>query len=204
MKSLEVLSATLNPETGFIEVIKLITNDDDTTEFAGHSIHPETLEWWSAVYGIEDKDELIDMVLFEPYVENVSPMTMTEEEARTVHQQRISSFKQKHNKAVSKARSTQLIRASEVDNKYATQDDPYDFIKESAPFDAEVIEVKRTHINNIRNGNLAAKDKQAADGKTRKDVLRSKLDRTIKRPAETISKVKSPPPIILEKRKKVR
>lgn len=206
MKSLEVLSAKLNEETGFIEVIKLITNDDDTTEFAGHSIHPETLEWWAAVYGINNKDELIDMILFEPYVENVSPMTMTEAEARTVHQGRINTFKSTFNKTVSRVRSTELIKKSEVDNQYATQEDPYEFIKRVSPFDVKVVDVKKNHINNIRKSNIVAKDKMIMGAKDREADLKAKLLPPRSREAQaTTSKptTPTPPPVILEKRKKV-
>lgn len=203
MKSIEILSARLNEETGFIEIIKLITNDDDSTEFAGHSLPVETLEWWSAVYGIEDQDELIDLVIYEPYVENVSPMQLSEREARDSHRSKVSTFKQKHFKATTKTKAANAIRNSEVDNKYAdaATNDPYQFIKDTCPFDLEVIEIKKQQINHIREENQNAKLKLDPNRPGRKDELLKRFAGPTRKPTEE-TKRSAPPPVVLEKGKR--
>ncbi len=208
MKSIEVLSAILNEETGFIEVIKLITNDDDSTEFAGHSIPLETMEWWSAVYGIEDQDELIDIILYEPYVENVSPMQMSEKDARDSHRSKITAFKEKNHKPISKSKAAIAIRNSNVDNKYADDapEDPYQFIKDACPFDAEVIEIKKQHIQRIREENEKSRSKLNPNRLGRKDELLKRMagpGREVKEIKED-KRPSAPPAVVLEKGKRIK
>lgn len=204
MKSLGILSATVNGESGFIEVIKAIVNDDDSIEYAGHSFHPETLEWWAAVYGIEDKDEIIDMIMFEPYVDNVSPMNMSREDAKKEQQSKVTNFKQKYKRDVSRKNAAQAIRDSEVHDKYATaaDRDPYEFIKAACPFDAEVIEVKKSHVDMIRGKNMESNDRTRSNEPSRKEELQRRLGYAAKRPSEESTRPKPPPPVILEKGKR--
>lgn len=153
MRSLEIISALFNEETGYVEVAKEIVNDDGTVEFAGHSFHPETVEWIGAVYDTKDMNEIIDLILYEPYVENVDPITMSASEAKIKHKNLISTFKAvKKDKAFKKDKTLQAIRDSDVPNKFAdaASEDVYDVIKRLCPIDDDLFEAKKEHANRVR------------------------------------------------------
>lgn len=148
MKSMAVLSAHYNPETGFIEVAKEIVNDDDSIEYAGQSFHPETVEWIAAIYDTNDMDEIIDFILYEPHVENVDPMSMTAEEARQLHKDKIDTFKKDKKKANhNKQNSLSALSRSGVPARFvdAGAEDPYDVIKRESSIDKGVLIEKKKH-----------------------------------------------------------
>jgi hypothetical protein len=191
-----VLSALYNEETGFIEVAKEIVLDDDTIEYAGQSFHPETLEWLAAVYDTHDLDELVDLVLYEPHVENISPLQISAEAARTLHKEKIDEFKKdkKPKKAASKAQIAAALTASPVDNKFAAaaEEDPLDFIKRTCPFDVEAVRAKHEHVSDIR--------KNFKDTRTQKRVISDR--EPIRNRLPRSEPVKELPPVILEGKKR--
>lgn len=153
MRSLEIISAVHNEEHGYIVVAKQITNDDGSIEFAGHSFYPESVEWIGAVYDTKDMDEIIDLILYEPYVDNIDPMLMTATEAKIKHKNLINTFKAvKKDKTFKKSDAIQAIRDSEIPNEFADAalDNPYDVIKELCPIDDDLFEAKKEHANRVR------------------------------------------------------
>ncbi|HEY9659112.1 MAG TPA: hypothetical protein V6C65_11715, partial [Allocoleopsis sp.] len=71
MKAVTVLSATLVDD--LIHVVKEFIEDDDTVSLNLHIFARDTIEWRAAEYDIDpetDFDTLINIVLFEPFVDN--------------------------------------------------------------------------------------------------------------------------------------
>lgn len=179
MKSLEIISAVFNAETGFIEVAKEIVNDDDTIEYSGQSFHPETLEWWAAIYDTEDFNELIDMILHEPHVENIEPFQMSATEARTAQKTRVDNFKAAHKVKKSLVRTNVQVTLadSKLPQKFidAAKDDPYQIIKDACLFDPEVLEIKREYVRTSRQKSIAQVERPKQDRAT---LLKSRLTKT--------------------------
>lgn len=161
MRSIDVLAALLNEETGRIEVVKEITNDDGSVEFAGQDFHPETLEWWAAVYDTNDIDELIELLVLEPHLDNVNPVEMSASDARAAQRQMLAGFKAKHQKVVrTKGTAKAILQQSVLPAKYANaaEEDPFQVIKRHCPIDPEIIAIKKRHVERIRQANnLTAK-----------------------------------------------
>jgi len=157
MKSMTVLAALYNEETGFIEVAKEIVNDDDSVEFAGQIFHPETVEWIAAVYDTS-ADEAIDFILFEPYVENISPMEVTASVARLTHRTKIFNFRRDFSRPIPYTRQQimDLLLESPVDNKYtnAAVEDPLDVIRRECPVDDQVVALKKVHVGELRSSRM--------------------------------------------------
>ncbi len=207
MKSIEIISAVYNEESGFIEIAKEIVNDDDSIEYAGQSVHPETIEWWAAVYDTEDIDEVIDLILYEPYVENIDPISMPAEEARLKHKEKVDTFKKdKKKKNGNKSASLSRMTDRGIHQKFveAGSRDPYESIKQHCHIDREVFEAKKAHTEERR---LAAKQKE-----TKAVGLREPKDRlaeVTRKPAfnpqvRENKEVKKPSTIKLEKGRRVR
>lgn len=183
MKSLEVLSAVFNSETGFVEVAKEIVNDDNSIEYSGQSFHPDTLEWWSAVYGTENLDELIDLILHEPHVENIEPMKMSATEARAAQKNKVDNFKVAHkpSKSLTRANARVALAQSGLPEKFinAAEQDPIQVIKGVCPFDPEALEIKRKYIHDLRAKNTVVNSARP----DRVEALRRQLQRP-ERPAQ--------------------
>lgn len=154
MQSFRVLSVVFDAENDRVEVVKEITEDDGSTNLNLHTFHPETLEWRAAEYGIDDMEELFDLVLHEPFIEDVLPLQLPLEVARSLSRTRVSQAKSKlaSTKARSSADHKARLRTAGVDAKYISAADvtPMDAIKLYCPFDQEVIDVKRAHIEKAR------------------------------------------------------
>lgn len=171
MRSMEIISAIQDEEHGYIVVAKEITNDDGSTEFAGHSFYPESVEWIGAVYNTKDMDEIIDLILYEPYVENVDPTLMSATEAKTKHKELIDKFKtEKKDKQFNKSRAVQAIRNSEVPNVFADAavEDAYEVIKRLCPIDDDLFEAKKEHADRVRQQRRAGKQVPTKEEKLKK------------------------------------
>jgi hypothetical protein len=211
MKSMTVLSAHHNPETGFIEVAKEVVNDDGSIEYAGQSFHPETVEWLAAIYNTEDMDEIIDFILYEPHVENVDPMSMTADEARKLHKEKIDNFKKDKKKAShNKQVSLQALSRSGVPTRFvdAGTEDPYDVIKRETSIDKSVLIEKKKHAERARS---QFKNGQVQDQRSRRSPeqrlasLRKAEPQPSRpeRPREEKGKVQ-PPAILLKNGRRVK
>jgi hypothetical protein len=179
MKSMDVLSARLNETSGRIEVIKAITNDDDTVEYNGHSFHPETPEWRAAELGLDNLDDAIEAVLFEPFIEPVEHLKMTTEEVRAEHLRRIGAAKAKltrKNGRVSSAQAKQGLLQAGLPKVFvdASDRDPRQVIKEHCRFEDDVLDVKREYLDRLRKveREKAVRPKQ---NKTRVEHIREQL-----------------------------
>jgi len=154
MKSMRIFSVIDKPEEGTIHVVKEVTNDDDSLDYIFHIMPKDIFEWRSVEYGISDLDELIDIVLHEPYVDALNPIEHSVTEVRNKVRNNISDLK---SRMVNKQKHTPTeaittMRQRGMDEIYISgaTDDHSLIIKEICLFDDKVIRVKGQHIDNIR------------------------------------------------------
>lgn len=215
MKSFRVLCASVNPSTGFIEVVKELTADDNTTSLNLHTFHPETLEWKAAELDLSDLDEIIDGILHEPFFEDVQALQLSKEDAKTLFRTRLTEAKARLTSPIPRnaiAIRTLLGNAG-VAQRYidAVNGDPIQAIKAACPFSAEVIAVKRGHTDKVRAVALnekAAKVQAPPTSSERvarlKDQLRTQVDSSGRRPEVPVQEVSLPPIILGERRGRTR
>lgn len=194
MRSFRILSAVYNPASDHLEVAKELTDDDGSTSLCLHIIHPETLEWHAAEYDIDDVDELVELVLHEPFIEDVQPLSIGLEEAKTRIRARVLEAKTRLASPIVKDKEEHKnrLRAAGVDSKYveAADEEPLDVIKQHCPFDGEVVAVKREHVAKIRNSMVAQEGMvaQKLSSSERVAALRRNL-----RPSDGSDQVSRPP-----------
>lgn len=213
MKSFRTVSAVYNSFYDLIEVVNETVNDDDTVELGLHTFSPETLEWRAALYDTDDLDELIDMVLLEPFIEDVRPLQKTKEEATRLQRERVSEAKQRlrRNGPFSRVGVADALRSRGVDKKYsdAAEENPYEVIKRHCPFDPTVLEVKREFVAMQRESQRAAHQRPIPE-QSRAERLRERLlgsarsgkARTPQQPRKLPESASGEqPPIVLEGKK---
>lgn len=205
MKSVTVLAARYNEESRRIEVVKEIIEDDDSVNLNLHSFDAETLEWRAAEYGIEDLDELVEIVLLEPFIEDVKCLHVSSEEALSTTRARVAELKLKmlsQTKMKASVRNT-LVTAG-VDQVYvdAVANNPFQVIKDNSFVTPETLKLKRAHVAKTREG--IKKDKQVkVQGRDRLAALRSSLEpKAAKqdRPKKEEARSGVLPPIVLTKK----
>jgi hypothetical protein len=210
MKSFRVLSALLNPETRLIEVVKEITNDDNSTELNLHTFHPEAAEWKAAELDLDTLDDAVDSILHEPFMEDMRSLELSATDAKALHQGRLASLKAKlgpqANSPVA-AKKARLVAAG-IHQKYidAADNDPLTVIKQHSLFDPDVIAVKREHTDLVRRNFIVQNRTQSTQETPRAEQLRRILmpkvhpsgDRQVNVPVEEPDL----PPIILGKESK--
>lgn len=168
MKAFRVLATSVNPNTGFVEVVKEVTADDNSVSLNLHTFHREVLEWRAAEYDTNDIDEVIDGILYEPFFnEDVLSLQQSVDDARTKFRAVLASTKARllpngipRNPVVIKAQ----LRTAGVDQRYidAVDNDPIQVIKNACPFDTNVIAAKRIHTNKVRERAVTEKAQAAA------------------------------------------
>lgn len=215
MKSFKVLGASVNPATGFIEVVKELTADDNTVSLNLHTFHPECLEWKAAELGLTDPDEIIDGILHEPFFEDVQPLQLSEEDARTLFRTRLSDAKTRltnstpRNVVAIKA----ALRNAGVDQRHidAIDNEPFQVIRNACLFDAEVIVVKQEHIHSVRSAYAIARAKpQEAPLSPSERVARIRQQHAVppdgsrRQPEVPVDETPLPPIILEGKRGKAR
>lgn len=180
MKSMRILSVVDITSEGLIHVIKEIINDDNSTDYIIHVMPVDIFEWRSAEYGIDDLDELIDIVLHEPYLESFNPLHTKEEDAKTLIRVNVNKVKSKlSNKQHTLNEAKQTLTQRDMDDKYvngATINHASD-IKKICHFDDHVINAKKEHIRKVR-----------ADHETQ-----SKIPKTILTPEERANRISAMP-----------
>jgi hypothetical protein len=169
MKSFRILSASVNPSTGFIEVVKEITADDNSISLNLHVFHREALEWKAAEFDTDDIDEVIDGILHEPFFEeDINSLQLNTEDAKTKFRANLASAKARLTNNIPRNPVTikAQMRVAGVDDRYidAVDNDPVQVIKVACLFDAEVITAKRIYTNKVRNKAVADIAEAAAMG----------------------------------------
>jgi len=196
MQSFRVLSAVYDAENDRIEVVKEITEDDATTSLNLHTFAPETLEWKAAEYAIDDPDELVEIILHEPFMEDVRSLQLTPEDARDQVRQRVAETKVRLTPAVTNGKLSVLATKSRLQTagvaaKYvaAAENDPLEVIKGASPFDELVIDVKRQHLARVRKdlSEGGTRVRKGASPEERAAVLSSALRMERKREAPQVA-----------------
>lgn len=211
MKSVSVISAVYNEELNIIEMVKEIINDDDSVELNLHTFDPEALEWRSVIYGIDDEDELIDIIVYEPYVEDIKPLEYSIEVARARCRERIAEVKERSQPKPRPGNGNgngNGVNAA-LPGKYAvsTKEQAYSLIKDSSLFHPVAIEAKREFVEAQRLSNTEPKARPNNEERAR--LLKERFDAMKGRDPvpEDNSKLKKVkigelPAIVMEGRKK--
>lgn len=155
MQSFEVLAARYSNRNKCIEVVKEITNDDGSTELMLHLFAPDILECRAAEYGVDDPDELVEMVLWEPYMQSIPLLEVTASTAAQLHRGQRATAKAalSPKKVRTKVDKQERLRSAGVDQKYidALEEDPLAEIKRLCPIDKDTLRLKREHVQRIRD-----------------------------------------------------
>lgn len=195
MQSFRVISVVYDEENGRIEVVKEITEDDGSTSLNLHTFNPETLEWKAAEYDIADVDELFDIVMHEPFIDDVRPLQLDKQAAKSLVRARVAALKAGATStkldgraAATPAEKTTLrnrLNQAGVPDKYvaAVDENPLVVIRRHCPFDEEVIDVKRNHLEKSRQEVAAerANVRQQMSPTERAEALSRSLERSSKR-----------------------
>lgn len=211
MKSFTVLAAHYDEVNDRMEVVKEITADDGTTSLNLQIFHPDTLEWRAAVYGIDDHNELIDLIVHEPFMEDINPLHKSLEETRTLYKTRIAAAKAKfktNGRAVRVLASMDIkakLSAAGVARKYvdAVSVDPYEAIRASCKIDKDSLKEKQDHIKEVRRQIASEQPPE----KVRPGQLRAQLNNLRRdHPQEVVAtnSNKLPPIHLDEKGKRIR
>lgn len=188
MRSVAILCARLDADSGRIEVAKEIVLDDGSVEYNCHSFDSESLEWRAAEFGIDNINDVIDVILFEPFAAPTSVTELTHKVGRDQHLEKVreakatlavgndstkalsANLKIQDNNATRKNR----MRAAGIGDAYiaAVDSDTYDVIRQTCPFESEALDVKRDHITRMRESLLAKVETPKA---SRIDELRRRL-----------------------------
>jgi hypothetical protein len=155
MKSLRVLAVHYNELKRQFEIVKELTADDDTTSLNLHVVPEDAFEWKAAEYGLTTIDQVIDLIVYEPHSEPVNHLALSPEEARTQHLSKVLQRKQALNsngKTFNKGQARARLQNAGVAQHYvdATDTDPYEVLRTTAPFDAVVIAMKSVAIRRVR------------------------------------------------------
>lgn len=205
MKSFRVLAARHVPEYGVVEVVKEITNDDNSTELNLHVINVQTLEWRAAEYGLTDVNEALEVILAEPFLPPMQPLQMSEAQARTQIRDHIKTMVRDARRNIPADRA-RLVSAG-VPQVYvdAVAEEPLTVIRNFCPFTLETLAAKTAavaahrrslglSINEARKGPAGVVDQKPL---TRKNttVSGARVERSEERGGEL-------PPIVLGGKKK--
>jgi hypothetical protein len=124
---------------GDIWHVAVSITDGDTTTRLLHAFPVDSMEWRAAEYGIDDPATLLDIVLIEPH--------LTEEERQTGHQLHgapdIPTARADH--IARCARAKLRLRVSSRAKGSSLQR-----VRDESPMDHEVIDVKRSHVEQVR------------------------------------------------------
>lgn len=194
MKSIQLMGATFNSAENRVEVVKMIINDDDTTELNLHSISVDTLEWRAAELGTDNITELLDVILYEPFVDEPNDRTDIVGKVRRMKQSLNS-------KPQNKAAHKDALRQAGVHQRYvdAVDDDPYAVLAEHCHFDAQVIAMKAQQLTQMKR---QSKEKPDVDRLTR--VAHTLTSKPVRTPREVEPKIKQLNTIELGKQRRKR
>lgn len=154
MRSFKVIAAHYDEVYDRMEVVKQIIDDDGNATLTLHLFHPETLEWRAAEYGIEDHDELIDLLMHEPFINDVNPLSMDVTKAKALSRLRVSELKDKLKPhiTIKKEDLKTIMLGLGVHQKYidALEIDPYMKIKSHCKISADTLKGKQVHVKEVR------------------------------------------------------
>lgn len=158
MKAMKVVSTYFNEPSQRIEVVREITNDDDTIEYNGLSFPVDKLEWLSATLEVDNVDDLIDAVIYESMIDPDDELQDVAE-LRSKRGSKILAIKNKlgpmrvnGNKANIKTR----LQSVGMHFKYidAVDNDPIGEIKKHSKIDPDRVAEKRELIRAVRRGEV--------------------------------------------------
>jgi hypothetical protein len=162
MKVLDIICARYDEERHLMHLVKEVEKPDGSTCLNLTMFAPEMLTARAAEYGIDDMDELIDMVVYGGHIEEVAPMSMPAADARNLHRERTLAVKQAitDRKVKSNVDKTAKLRSAGVDQCYidAAVEEVADVIKRHCTPDPRLLGHARKLMSIKRAAKEAAKD----------------------------------------------
>lgn len=135
--------------------------EDGLTRRIAHALPEDTLEWRSAEYGIDDPAELLEMVLYEPYLPPEDPLAEPDSltnagtvgQAREHHRARIAARRAKgrvrdrnpHLVETRVAGPTVQVVTDVIDRP----ETPLELLRRELPLDQERVGVRREHVQRM-------------------------------------------------------
>lgn len=156
MKSFTIAGARYDDQKQMFYVAKEIVNDDDSVEYNLQQFHAETLEWYMAVYDIEDVDEVIDLILHIPFIEEHNPLRTTRAAAKAfVLSKVVESKASRGGNSVSKQaagamKARMAAKGIPQDFVDAADVDVYTLVRDLSPVHRDTLKLKREHIEKQR------------------------------------------------------
>jgi hypothetical protein len=158
MKAMKVVSTYFNEPSQRIEVVREITNDDDTIEYNGLSFPVDKLEWLSATLEVDNVDDLIDVAMYESMIDSDDEL----QDVVKLRQKRGSKILAIKNKLGpmrangNKANIKTKLLAAGLHSRYvdAVDNDPIDEIKKHSKIDPDRVVQKRELIRAARRGEI--------------------------------------------------
>lgn len=154
MKLIDVLCARYDYATERMEVVREVELEDGRTVLHLQMFARETLAARAAEYGTEDMDELVDIIIHEPFMVPVNHLNVSADQALQLHRAGRAAVKQEGKivKAATKEERTAKLRAAGVDQKYldAMRQDAYEVIKEHCALDAPLVRHFKERVERAR------------------------------------------------------
>jgi hypothetical protein len=183
MKLLNVICARYDSDTERVEVVKEVEMPDGTTSLNLHAFSAETIQARAAEYDTDDVDEVIDMIVHEPFIEAVEYLSLSPDAARNLHRQRRVAMKATITKAAKKLsveedkadKKAKLSKAG-VHQKYldAIEDGDYvDVIKRHCVLRPDVVRHYKRSVDAARQ----ARSREQAGGIVSKAAIARDLQR---------------------------
>lgn len=167
LKVTDVTPVSSEQSGNVITVHTELTMEDGSTVSGKHVFPADTLEWRAAEYDLDptDLDTLLDIVLYEPFLEEPDQPELTlhdapsVEEARAYHLQRVEKVKKKATKA-----------------RRGGVDPVREQIKASAAMQPEAIGLKKAFIGKMREARRSENAMRQLPDPERLGMLRRALD----------------------------
>lgn len=175
---------------------------DGQTQRRLHIIPEDTFEWRAAEYGIDDPDELLEVVLYEPYLDREDPLehpdsvvnAPSRQRARDHHLARVRAARgagklRDRNPRAGETRPAGAAARVFVDNRDVSET-PLEMLRREIVIDPERVAVMREHVEHTRSQVAARRQARQAAARTMAvgrrresaEQLRARLSKARQRP----------------------
>lgn len=204
MRSMNVICARINDKDDRIEVVREITNDDGSVEYNCLSMPVDKLESISAIYEMDDLDEIVECAIYESLmpVDDIHPDAQA---ARLQKRTRLANVKSSLGPMrPANGRINQKTRLQEAGIPVAfvdaVDDDPIEVIKQHSRMDPDSLNAKRVYMQAVRRGEP---DSLNPTPNMNKDSTRTRLPQKESVVNDVVSNVRKLPTISMRHGKRV-
>lgn len=158
---IEVSGAVLiaDPKGNYWALSATVTHDDGRIEHGGYVIPVDVFEWRAAEYDTEDKDELLEILLYERWLNSDESDELMDKPFDRSHLQQVIARKKNggkistRNKRADESVVTKVRRSSGntvAMNSETDPDLPIDFVKREIRLDPTRVQAKKSVIAKLR------------------------------------------------------